>query len=278
MPLQDLDLKISYRSHQDDLIADFLVPCLEQATEYRRSAGYFSSAGLALAARGVASLASRGGCMKLVASPHLMPDDVEALTLALKNPTDVLRGITARSLVAIEDALMADRLNALAWLAAAGLLEVKIAFRLNDDGQVSRGIYHEKSGIFSDETNFHITFSGSSNETAGGLLENFESVKVFASDKDAERVTEEITNFEALWNNETNGLRIVDFTEVSRELLEIFRDPDNPPPGLTLPEKVNLPPAERPFSPPAGFELRDCQARAWIKNGGRGILAMATGS
>src|SRR5947207_697121 len=64
-------LKISYRSSCDDLVRDLFVPCLEGSTLYRRAVGYFTSAGLAQAARGVASLVSRGGKMRLVASPHL---------------------------------------------------------------------------------------------------------------------------------------------------------------------------------------------------------------
>ena len=59
--------RISYRSGRDDLVRDFFVPCLERAILYRRAVGYFTSSGLAHAARGVASLVSRGGKMRLVA-------------------------------------------------------------------------------------------------------------------------------------------------------------------------------------------------------------------
>lgn len=57
MPLSDLELKLSYRSGADDLVNEFLTPCLGESILYRRSAGYFTSKGLALAARGVANLA-----------------------------------------------------------------------------------------------------------------------------------------------------------------------------------------------------------------------------
>lgn len=52
--------------------------------------------------------------MRLVVSPHLEPDDVEALQAAVDYPAEVLRAIAARSLADIEDALVRDRLNALA--------------------------------------------------------------------------------------------------------------------------------------------------------------------
>lgn len=109
--------QLSYRTGRDDLVRDFFVPCLEASILYRRAAGYFTSAGLALAARGVASLAARQGKMRLVVSPHLEPDDVEALQSAIDRPVETLRAIGARHLAAIEDALVTDRLNALAWLA-----------------------------------------------------------------------------------------------------------------------------------------------------------------
>lgn len=248
---------------------------------YRRAAGYFTSSGLALAARGVASLAARRGKMQLVVSPYLEPSDVEALRAASETPLEALRAIAARCLADIEDALIRDRLNALAWLAASGLLEIKLALRLDAQGGYARGIFHEKAGVFTDAHDNHVTFSGSSNETAGGLLENFESIKVFCSWKDTEgRVQEEIDNFEALWKNATPGLKVLDFSSISKDLLDRYRNPGRPPPGIN-PHETREPAKSSVFQPPTGFDLRPYQKeaiRAWSKNGGRGILAMATGS
>lgn len=279
--LVDIKLRMSYRSGRDDLVRDFFIPCLEASVLYRRAAGYFTSAGLALAARGVASLASRGGKMQLVVSPHLEPDDVLALQAATEQPAEALRAIAARGIADIEDALIKDRLNALSWLAAAGLLEIKLALRLDSQGRFTRGIYHEKVGIFTDNNDHHVAFSGSSNETAGGLLENFESSKVFCSWRDQEgRVQEEIDNFQALWNDTTPGLRVIEFSAAGTELLEHFRDPTKPPPGLSI-DRVKEPSMTVGFRLPRNMELRPYQLeaiRAWSKAGGRGIFAMATGS
>ena len=279
--LPDIPIKLSYRTGRDDMVKEFFIPCMESSVLYRRAAGYFTSAGLALAARGVASLASRRGKMKLVVSPHLEPADVEALQAAASNPADALRAIAARSLADIEDALVKDRLNALAWLAAAGLLEIKLALRLDARGGFSRGIFHEKTGIFTDRDGNHVAFSGSSNETAGGLVENFESIKVFCSWRDQEgRVLEEVDNFEALWNDSTPGLRIMEFSTAGTELLERFRDFDKPPAGMSI-DRVMEPGPQVEFCPPKGFDLRPYQVdaiRAWSKAGGKGIFAMATGS
>lgn len=281
LDLSLLHLKLSYRTGRDDLVQEFFVPCLASSKLYRRAAGYFTSSGLALAAHGVARLATQGGKMRLVVSPQLDPADVTALQEASENPVAALRAITARNLADIEDALIKDRLNALAWLAASGLLEIKLALRLDKLGSYARGIFHEKAGVFSDEIGNHVSFAGSSNETAGGLVENFESVKVFCSWRDTEgRVQEEIDNFEALWVDATPGLRVIDFTSVSRELLDRYRDRNNPPPGIH-PHMADEPAQAEGFSIPATLALRPYQAeaiRAWSKAGGKGIFAMATGS
>lgn len=278
MGLISLDLRNSYRTGRDDVVRQFFVPCLQETMVYRRAAGYFSSSSLALAARGIASLVKQGGTMQLVVSPYLSPEDAEALRES-PSSQDLLRSITAKSLNDLEDEIARDQLNALAWLAACGFLKVKLALRVDDNGDIRRGIYHEKIGVFSDAHGCHVAFSGSSNETAGGLLENFESIEVFRSWVDPEnRVAEKISDFEALWNDETPGLRVLNFSDTTRELLECFRDPDRPPAGLAISE---LHEGESQFRLPRNFELRDYQTeaiRAWSKNGGKGILAMATGS
>ena len=281
MPLKDLQLKLSYRSGADDLVGSFLTPCLEQAVLYRRAAGYFTSKGLALAARGVASLASRGGKLQLVVSPHLESDDVIALQKALHQPKEILKSIISKDLKELENRLEKDRLNALAWLAASNLLEIRIALRVTADNQIARGLYHEKIGILTDSKGNSVAFSGSSNETAGGLLENFESIEVFCSWKgDDARIAAKSEDFDALWNNSTPGLRVLEFSDAACELLERFRDPANPPDGFDL-SLVCETRSRSGFTPPSWLDLHDYQneaIQAWAKNGGKGILAMATGS
>ena len=282
MLLPDLthQLKISYRSGRDDLIRDFYTPCLERAVLYRRAVGYFTSSGLAYAARGLASLVARNGKMRLVASPYLEAGDVAALTKAAEHPEVVLQSIISRQFGEIEDLLVRERLNALAWLIADGSLEVRLALRLDDAGQLAHGLYHEKVGIFSDDQGNHVAFAGSANETAGGLVGNFESIKVFWSWDDPQgRVTEEITNFEALWNNQTHGLKVLDFTRISHDLLRQYQLTHRP----QLEDKhisYHVAPVA-PGTIPASLTPREYQKdamRAWIAAGGKGILAMATGA
>ncbi len=91
--LKDLNLKLSYRSGRDNLVNDFFLPGLGRSVSYKRAAGYFTSAGLALVARGIAGLASRSSEMRLIASSYLEPDDVQALQRAYDNPESILKAI-----------------------------------------------------------------------------------------------------------------------------------------------------------------------------------------
>ena len=281
MPLKDLSLRISYRTGRDQMVKDFYVPCLTESVLYRRCAGYFTSNGLALAARGVAKLIVNGGKMRLIVSPFLQEEDVEALHSAAIDQSELLKSISSKSFQDVENALTKNRLKALAWLAATGHLELKLALRVNDDGKLRTGLYHEKVGVFTDPTDSHIAFTGSSNETTGGLVENFESIDVYKSWHDPEgRINEKIENFEAMWNNETNGLRVIEFSEASRDLLQQYKTDTPPDPNWETETEQSIVPAAG-FSLPKNLTIREYQKKAitnWFKANGRGIFKMATGS
>ena len=62
-----------------DVVADFYVPVLAEASSYDRLAGFFSSAALAVAARGVAGLIRNEGKIRLVTSPNFTRKDLDVL-------------------------------------------------------------------------------------------------------------------------------------------------------------------------------------------------------
>jgi DNA phosphorothioation system restriction enzyme len=267
-------LKTSYRTGRDDLVEGFYTPCLQQSILYRRAAGYFTSSGLALAARGVASLVKNGGRMRLVASPVLEEADIEALRAGSEDRESILRRVVARNLGEIEDLIVRDRLAALSWLVANGSLEVRLAIRRSEDGGLAAGIYHEKMGIFSDQNGDHVAFSGSANETASGLVTNFESIDVFCSwDDPQQRVPAKISDFNELWENTAPGVEVIEFTAVSQDLLRRYA----PPPNTSVADE-----RPRPRGPlnlrknPRNYQQEAIQA--WIEAGCKGILAMATGA
>ncbi|QYO64451.1 hypothetical protein [Leptolyngbya sp. 7M] len=71
-----------------------------------------------------------------------------------------------------------DRLGYLAWLLSRELLKLKLAVHQNPYQQ---GIYHEKLRILRNQDDQVVVFTGSANQSASGLIANFECIDVFRS-------------------------------------------------------------------------------------------------
>lgn len=84
MSLQELIIQEEYRSDRCSLVEDFYLPCLANATLYSRAVGYFSSSSLVAVSQGLTALVRSSGKMRLVASPWLSAEDVEAIATGLK--------------------------------------------------------------------------------------------------------------------------------------------------------------------------------------------------
>jgi hypothetical protein len=142
--LSNLQLKQSYRSNRDNLVNDFYVPCLREASLYRRAVGYFTSSALSLAATGLRPFIEKRGRMCLVASPYFDSEDIEAIKRGYLSREEVVSRALLRGLSEKNDSVVVrDRLGFLAWLVSEGLLDIKIAVLERDD---TVGIYHEKIG------------------------------------------------------------------------------------------------------------------------------------
>lgn len=272
-----------YRSCRNDVVREFYMPVLSAATSYSRAVGYFTSTSLAMYARGIDDFASRGGKMRLVASPHLNEDDI----------ADIDRGYEARKVAerAVLRELEADLpdqvltgLGVIGRLVADGQLDIKLAFVARDG---LAGIYHEKIGVFRDDHGDLIAFTGSANETMGGLAANFESVVAFRGwlPGDSDRALEIERDFEDLWANTTPSLEVIPFPQVGKDqLLEIASSrkgaalPGND--SALEPEAVVTEPTDGLILPD-GITPRDYQRQAveaWLGQRGRGMLKMATGT
>lgn len=290
MSLKGLDLRNQYRSDRHNLLEDFYIPCLERSLTYDRAVGFFSSTSLA-AAKGMTALIRVGGRMRLIASPHLSKEDADAIAQGLKQREEVITTLLLDELEQL-DQLVSDRLSYLAWLLSKGLLEIKLAVH-QDPGH--RGIYHEKLGILRDADDNVIVFTGLANESASGLIDNFECVDVFRSWRagDDERVAEKIEDFQRLWQNQTPTLEILEFPEaVCRSLLRLCPTQfttvgqagikSHESQGDYTPSSSELFNTSSPYPiTPTWLELRPYQQQAianWFANQGRGTLKMATGS
>lgn len=215
MSLRDIKVKDHYRSDRDHLIDDFYIPCLLETSLYSRAVGYFSSTSIVAISQGLAGLIEANGKMRLIASPNLSREDIEAINNGLKQRDEVINKVILQEF----ESVSSDRLACLSWLLSRGVLDIKLAvpIKLNNEG-----IYHEKIGILTDGEN-QIAFTGSANETQSGLINNFERLEVFCSwqGEENKRVKRIAKDFEKLWNNETPKIEILNFPEAAnRKLLQ----------------------------------------------------------
>jgi len=148
MSLRELNLKTSYETGIDNLIDDFYIPVLENAVEYNRIAGFFSSTSLAISARGINGLINNNGRMRLIISPQLSSEDIDSIKSACEDPERILSNSMISEIESIEDYITKNYVYALGWLIARRLLEIKVAIICNENGEYLDYKQVEKKGIF----------------------------------------------------------------------------------------------------------------------------------
>ena len=273
--LSDHRWRLKYTPEDGDLVRAFYLPALEDAERYDRLTGYFKAGALTLAARGIEGLVRNAGRMRLLVGCTLDPPEIDAIERG-----ETLRDAVEQHLGAVPlepaDQDSADALELLAWMVAGGHLEVKVAVPCDANRRPisADGIFHEKSGVIEDRVGDRIAWTGSLNETAAGWRRNWESISVFKSWGDGsepERVTQEQTNFDRLWADESPHVVVLDAPEAARrDLLRFMPESDQParlkraepaapdePPTDKPPEAVAGPPG-----PPAKAEP-DLRNRVW---------------
>jgi len=239
--LREIEWKPRYSGETENPLTAFYIPALCRSAAYDRKAGYFSSTALAVAAQGVARLIQNGGKMRLLVGCQLSKEDVEAIEHGRKLKDVVTERLEGR-FSDPTDRIQHDRLGALAWMVARGMLEIKVGLPRDNDGkflpaEAAEGIFHEKVGIFTDAEGNRLVFSGSVNESAQGWLKNLESFHVFRSWARGESLHAscEGDEFETLWKGQGKRTLVLDFPEAMRQKLIQYasveapvRDPAEP--------------------------------------------------
>ena len=230
MKLKDYNWKIRYRSSESNLLKEFYIPALERAVLYQRAAGFFSTECLIIAARGIAHLIRNEGKMQLVVSPNFSEEDIRIIESGYRQKEEIIEEALGREFIVTEESLVKNRLESISWMIAENLLDIKIALT-KKNGKTSRGLFHEKVGIFIDDDDNFITFSGSSNESGGGYIYNFESFDVQRSWEQG--LSEELAvikrgEFEELWLGETANLEIVSMPKAIKDKLLEMRPKSKP--------------------------------------------------
>ena len=223
MNLQEVDVKQSYRTSMDNIPRDFYIPLLRRAILYKRAVGFFSSSILSKISTGISTLVNNGGRIQLVASPKLSDEDIEAIRKGYEMRDSILKKAVMREMMEPRTHFEGKCLNQLANLIADGILDIKIAFTEKDK---KIGMYHEKMGLIVDADGNTVAFSGSMNETLTAVSLNFESIDVFCSWKtyeQYERVEDKKAAFSAIWNDNEPSITVLDFPELSNEIIERYK-------------------------------------------------------
>ena len=285
MSLKDVEVKQSYRTSIDAIPRDFYIPLLSRAITYDRAVGFFSSTVLSKIYTGISALANNGGKIRIVASPKLSEEDVEAIRQGYKMRDAVMREAVMRELNEPKTMFERKCLNQLANLIADDVLDIKIAFTEKNS---SIGMYHEKMGLITDNEGNTVAFSGSMNESLTAVSLNYESIDVFCSwksDEQRERVEDKKAAFSAIWNNNEPDIVVMEFPELSEEIIqrykrekvEHYESYDDESEEVSAPLEIKRCGAIIP----ANITLHDYQMEGineWENNDYRGIFDMATGT
>ena len=286
--LTSLQLKQAYHKPEDDIARLFYLPAMAAAYSYDRAVGYFSSAIYVLAWPSLREFVSHGGKIRMICSPSLSAEDVDAMTEGYasrnENQGDVICE-EFRRLLSTPGTLKAAKV--LASLIALNVLDIRIAWVGESAAGRSKRLFHDKVGIFTDMENNSVAFKGSMNETWPGLAldGNLESVDVFTTwggASDQTRVADEKDYFDRLWQNKFPGVITIPLPEVARNELILSSDPEHWPELVDdICIEIEQASGWRPEAKPNARRPRPHQVaalEAWTKLGRRGIFEHATGS
>ncbi len=208
MGLRKLSLKEEYRSDRDDIISEFFVPCLSNCIEYDRCIEYVSIKSLSTLALGFENFAKNKAKMRIITGHRFRASDLDLLSKLFANQNWDIK---------LNSNLIRDsKIKMLKEIVDNHKLEIKIAIP-NSEEVV--GSFTEKIGIFLDENDDAVAFSGTSNETFNAQNRNFESVDVYTSWNDKSRVETKIKDFEELWENKTKYVEVYDYEYAQRNNL-----------------------------------------------------------
>ncbi len=211
MGLKDLSLKEEYRSDRDNLIEEFFLPCLDNCIEYDRAVEYVALKSLTAYYFGLKSFVSNNVQIRIVTGHRLRTSDLNVLSKLYSKKTGKnffkMNGKPEKKFQMLYQMIQHNK------------LKIKIAMPISEEVY---GTFDEKIGIFRDENDDVIAFTGTSNETFDPQNRNFESIDVFTSWNDKSRVEIKTKDFENLWQNETKNLKVYDFEYAIKNNLLIY--------------------------------------------------------
>ena len=206
MGLKDISIKQQYRTDRDDLVTDFFIPCLSNSIEYDRAVEYVTLKSISTLSLGLQNFVQNNGKIRLITGHRYKSADLNILSRIFNKKNKITNGGGIRN----------NKLELLQKLIQKNKILIKIAI---PNSEYVDGTFSERIGIFRDEKNDRISYTGTSNETFNTENRNFESVDVFTSWNDKSRVDIKMTDFENLWNNKTKYVQVYDFEYANKNNL-----------------------------------------------------------
>ena len=199
MGLKDINLKEEYRSDVNDIIAEFFFPCLSNCIQYDRCVNYLSIQTLATISMAFDNFNSGKAKLRMITGHRFKIEDLNLLTkLFSEKFTKSFDGKFIKN----------SKIQKLQDIVNNGQIELKIA--IPNSEQITDA-FSERIGIFKDDKDGQVAFTGTSKESFSSQTRDFESVDVFTSWNDKTRVERKMKDFEKLWNNKTKYVDVWDF-------------------------------------------------------------------
>jgi len=202
--LREIELREEYRSDVNDIVAEFFLPCLGNCIEYNRCVDFLSINTLSTIAMGFDKFAEGEAKLRMIIGHRFRASELILLTRLFSEKHKSLN----------EKSMKNSKINKIKNIIVNGQVELKIAIPNSD--QVSDS-FSERIGIFRDEQNNVVAFTGTSNGTVASQSRDFESVDVFTSWNDKSRVERKTADFENLWKNKTNYVEVYDFMDAEKK-------------------------------------------------------------
>ncbi|MBA4452252.1 MAG: DNA repair helicase [Nitrosopumilaceae archaeon] len=207
MGLRDISLKEEYRSDRDDIVAEFFFPCLSHCIEYDRCVDYLSIQTLVTIAMAFENFSSGGAKLRMVTGHRFKTAELSILTKLFSDK------YTKR----FDGKLIKDsKIQKLQDIVNKGQIEIKVAIPHSE--QIADH-FSERIGLFLDEQDQIVAFTGTSKESFSVQTRDFESVDVFTSWNDKSRVERKMKDFEELWENKTRHIEVYDFLHAAENNL-----------------------------------------------------------
>ena len=295
--LRDVAFKNSYSSGFSEP-REFFTEALIESKTFDLGLGFFSSSGIRSLAYGFALFVAGGGRMRVVINDILSEADKRAIMLGQQEA--IVDELCEKIISDIEKMKAtfsnADHLFFRCFSYLISIKRIEFIATLSSKG----GLGHDKYGIFTDQNGDKVAFIGSANFSKTALEHNSETITVFSSWKDRDRVNEYQEMFDLSWSSDTTHLIRIPIDRVKsyvlndfktkntldlvkagislRELDETENQSDSRPLPTALLEKLEKKESVPRFPFPSERKAQILAYNAWLENERQGIFAMATGT